>query len=274
MTSPIRREIYISSGRKNGFYTLRSATTSAHYTSDNHLRNLSTDPDKAEEKAKAYFDRVYGKDCVDVFFAGFADFDLTPWGAGLQPWEREQFSMIECGEWPFGKFKGQGIKDAPDSYLLYWSQQTVEADKTDRRVANALIEVCRSVVDARGLTSKFEERRAAREAQKALDAQVSNHIGEVGKRLDLRLTVRGSTRFETMYGWTYIYFMADDAGNVVIGKFSNPLKQDIDSQQWYEIRQDDVVVVKATIKDHGERDGVKQTVVQRPKVLEVVKAVA
>jgi hypothetical protein len=31
----------------------------------------------------------------------------------------------------------------------------------------------------------------------------------------------------------------------------------------------DTLTISATIKEHGVRDGVKQTVIQRPKVLEV-----
>lgn len=49
---------FISSGRKNAMYTLRVERRGGGYTSDNYICNLSTDPEKAEAKAREYFDRV------------------------------------------------------------------------------------------------------------------------------------------------------------------------------------------------------------------------
>ena len=37
-------------------YTLRVERRGGGYTSDNYICNLSTDPDKAEEKAREYYD--------------------------------------------------------------------------------------------------------------------------------------------------------------------------------------------------------------------------
>ena len=92
----VTRQIYISSGLKNGFYTLRLNTSGNGFETDIYLRNLSTDPYKAKAKAKAYFDRVYGDRCLDVSFVGYADFDLSPWGS-MEPWERAQMADVEKG---------------------------------------------------------------------------------------------------------------------------------------------------------------------------------
>ena len=93
----VTRQIYISSGLKNGFYTLRLNTSGNGFETDIYLRNLSTDPYKAKAKAKAYFERVYGwQPQADVVFLGYADFDLTPWGS-MEPWERAQMADVEKG---------------------------------------------------------------------------------------------------------------------------------------------------------------------------------
>lgn len=251
--SIVRRRLYIDSGMKNGFYTLRVESMCNGYHRDSYLRNLSTDPDKAEQKARAYFDRVYGPDCLDVVFDGWADFNLTDWGTALQPWEREQLKAIDAGLWPFGKYKGQPIHEAPDSYLIFWAQKAPEGP-----VLPSLIELCRSIADERGLVAKYEERRAAIAAQKAADAEVSQHVGTVGERRDWELIVRHVLRFETDFGWMYIHLMVDNAGNVVVGKFSKALAGADEGKR---------IRIKATVKSHGEREGVKQTVVNRPKLL-------
>ena len=71
---------FISSGRKNAMYTLRVERRGGGYTSDNYICNLSTDPEKAEAKAREYFDRVSARltetDTFKMVFQGFADFDL------------------------------------------------------------------------------------------------------------------------------------------------------------------------------------------------------
>ena len=251
VSSHVHRELYISSGLKNGFYTLRVRSRSGHYCADNYLRNLSTDPDKAERLAREYYDRVYGKNCQDVVLLGYADFDLTKWGTALQPWERQQIMEVDAGYWPFGKYKGTKISDAPDGYLMYFAKQPT----AESVVMTSLVERCRSIADERGLSAKYEERQREIAAQKLVDAEMSQHVGKVGERRGWQLTVRGKTRYEGHYGWTHIYIMADDAGNVVVGKFSKALP---------EVESGDRVVLKATVKEHGERDGVKQTIINRP----------
>ena len=102
------------------------------------------------------------------------------------------------------------------------------------------------------------ERVLAREAEQAALQERSQHVGAVGGRIELTLEVRKVLRFEsTNYGWppTYINLCRDAAGNAVVYKGSTG---------WTE---GETIVVKATVKEHGERDGVKQTVIQRPKII-------
>lgn len=247
----VSREIYISSGMLNGFYTLRSRTEAGLFSTDIYLRNLSTDADKAEAKAREYFDRVYGDTAADVRFAGFADFDLTPWGKALKPWEHKQMAAIEAGFWPFGKHAGARIEGSPEGYIVYWAEQTADASKP---VALALIEVCRSIADAAGLRVKFEERRKAVQAQRAADAARSTHVGTIGKRDTFAaLTLRALPSFDSMYGRVYIHILADAAGNVLIYKGGKALAE-----------VGATISIKATVKEHGERDGTLQTILSRP----------
>lgn len=101
------------------------------------------------------------------------------------------------------------------------------------------------------------ERDAKFEAMKAQDAANSQWIGEVGKRQDFELEVRWVKEFSGQYGMSYIHGLKDKAGNVIIYKGSNKL-----GNKGHEVK------VKATIKAHSERDGVKQTQIARPKLAE------
>lgn len=103
---------------------------------------------------------------------------------------------------------------------------------------------------------RYLERKAREEKRKAeqLSEAASEHVGEVGQRITITAaTAKLLTSWEGMYGTTYLYKFTDEQGNVFI---------------WYAsrgIEAHDGMTIKATVKDHNERDGVKQTVVTRCK---------
>lgn len=100
--------------------------------------------------------------------------------------------------------------------------------------------------------AKAEERAA----EKAKIASASAHLGEIGKRI--QFTVKSAdvlTHWETMYGTTYLNKIVDDAGNVLIWK----------SSSLAEIKPG--MKMRGTVKEHGEYDGIKQTVVTRCSII-------
>jgi hypothetical protein len=94
---------------------------------------------------------------------------------------------------------------------------------------------------------------SAREAERAADAARSQYVGKIGERIIIEGTIFFTTDYETAYGTTYVTGIKDAAGNVFIQK-GVPLG-----------RKGDELTIKATVKDHSERDGVKQTIISRPK---------
>ena len=104
-----------------------------------------------------------------------------------------------------------------------------------------------------------EERRAEWANEKAaLDAKRA-HVGTVGQKATMTITVVHLVILEGMYGTTYIHICEDADQNVVIYKGNSSAIPG----------KGHTVTVTATIKEHGVRDGVKQTVIQRPKLVEV-----
>ena len=104
------------------------------------------------------------------------------------------------------------------------------------------------------MIARGEERVAGYAAKRAKEAATSNWIGTVGERREFTVTIRTVIVIDGVYGASYLHIMHDADGNSVIYKGTNVLGEN-----------GATVTVKATIKEHGERDGVKQTKISRPK---------
>ena len=100
-----------------------------------------------------------------------------------------------------------------------------------------------------------ERREADREARRAQAAEESKYIGNIGERLTLSLrSAEFVTSWEGFFGYTYLYRFTDEDGNVLV---------------WFASGSQEVkgaTKLTGTVKEHSERDGVKQTVVTRCRV--------
>lgn len=109
---------------------------------------------------------------------------------------------------------------------------------------------------------RVQERDAKRTEQLSQDRAASQFIGTVGERRAFELTLRMSIDLETQFGLSTIYIFNDDAGNVVVYKGTKYLL----NAQGDRLQKGERITFKAaTIKAHNERDGVKQTIIARPK---------
>lgn len=97
----------------------------------------------------------------------------------------------------------------------------------------------------------------------AAQGATSAHVGTVGARLDLELTVERVTTVATDYGNKHIHTMVDAAGNALVWMTT--------SQR---LEQGRTIACKATIKAHGEYRGRLQTELARVKVAEPAKIAA
>lgn len=117
-------------------------------------------------------------------------------------------------------------------------------------------------VTTQEIQNKIAAERAARNAVKAI---VSQHVGEVGTRSEFHgLTVAMVRLIDSDYGVRSVIKFVDEAGNVLI---------------WFatgatELEKGQTLSIKATVKEHSEYQGVKQTIVTRAKVLAAVAVAA
>lgn len=102
---------------------------------------------------------------------------------------------------------------------------------------------------------RSRQQASERAAKVAQQAATSDHVGVIGDRHQFKLTIRFVRGFESLYGMTFIHVMDDNAGNVIVYKGSKELGEKGAS-----------LSLVATVAEHGERDGIKQTVIKRPKI--------
>lgn len=250
MTNPNVR-YYISSGEKNAMRTLRRVTTGnggATTYHDEYICNLARDFDVAMEKAKAIAgtNPVYG----DAF-------ELNDWGIGYTPksWEKAAVAAIEMGIMPFGKHKGSNLDDIfkDEGYVKYWVEQSAS-----NRASTVLIQKFVDAANVLGYFGKWEKEEEDKEAEKKMKQDTAKHVGVEGERITLDLKCLKVLKFEGMYGTTYYNICETREGNPVLYRGANSWDQGL------------CYKVKGTIKEHGFYEGVAQTSISRPTIIETI----
>lgn len=112
-----------------------------------------------------------------------------------------------------------------------------------------------------------KEREAKRIAEAEAARNSSEYVGEIGKRMEFNIAeMKLLSSWDTQYGVTYLYKFVTTDGNVLMWFASSIFgewKRVGKHQQFFQIT--DCNQIKATIKSHNERDGVKQTIITRCK---------
>lgn len=145
-----------------------------------------------------------------------------------------------------------------------WKEYTPEHEakleaQRQRRQAKREAEIQASVEEFERKQAEEKARLKARlEAQKA----ISQYVGEIGERLEVRATYLFSGWWEQRsfsgYGTEtmYCHNFKDADGNVLVWKTTSSLGLDDETE----------VTIKGTVKAHSEYKGEKQTVLTRCKV--------
>ena len=161
-----------------------------------------------------------------------------------------------------GKVKAQatladmGMSAAWDIYLTDWQNDQRE-EAILREMVSKLVKYGtlseKQVAFAQSLLERISG-RAALAAQRAAENAASAFLGAVGDRLTLTLTLQWSKSFETQYGMLTVHGFKDASGNIVIYKGQRIADKG------------ETLTLKATVKAHEDREGTRQTIINRPKV--------
>ena len=95
---------------------------------------------------------------------------------------------------------------------------------------------------------------------KASEFASSSHIGNVGDKIEIKAELTAVHWYDTRFNYhtitNWIYTFKDESGNVLVWKTTALIDE----------KAGDHVILKGTIKAHGEYNGVKQTELQRCKI--------
>lgn len=131
-------------------------------------------------------------------------------------------------------------------------QAELDAMKAEQEAINAEIK------------AKEEARKAEIEAQKAQ----SQYVGTVGEKITIEATLAFEASYQTQFGTTSIYSFKDAEGNTLVWKTSSSL--------WAGekvVMKGDKIRFTATIKEHSEYKGEKQTMLQRVRNIEMISEI-
>jgi len=106
--------------------------------------------------------------------------------------------------------------------------------------------------------AKRKARQAEWDDQRAKLNASREHVGAVGDKLTMALTLKKSIELDSRFGVTFINILEDDKRNVLIYKGN--------ADAVTRMQEGETLELTFTVKEHGVRDGVKQTVIQRPKL--------
>lgn len=101
---------------------------------------------------------------------------------------------------------------------------------------------------------KIIDERKARAAEREVNKLKSQHVGTVGQRQAFEAEVVFATYYDTQWGTTFVTGMKS-GDDIIVAKGTSDLS-------W--AKKGDKVEFMAMVKEHGERDGEKQTIVNRP----------
>lgn len=164
--------------------------------------------------------------------------------------------LAEMEEVGFNANSDKAVQDTQDA-LKWLSEQTDNGNY----MHNLKVACSNDYVTQMGIVASLFptwNRNLEYEAKKKAEAEkakVSEFVGEVGKRIEVKVKSYGAiTSYQTQWGWTIVWKITDEEGNVYIWKTGNDIPED-------------VKVIKGTVKAHNEYRETKQTELTRCKVV-------
>ena len=143
------------------------------------------------------------------------------------------------------------IKRAEKNHILYLNKVALGNE------INALKNIAYNYSE-KGVAQRAK--RLAWKKDKILTKNNSEFVGQVKDRGTFDLTLTFRKGFDTDFGVSFLNTLKDAQGNVFT-YWGNSLN---------DVEENTTITVKATIKDHREYQGTKQTVINRPKIIEGV----
>ena len=199
--------------------------------------------------------RTYLAACIEIIadrgYYKELKYDAIDWMKKNTPTEKN----LAGAETVIQYFKNLDPTDDFDNNARIYLTEKKATTRANGYIAYAYIRYCKLI------------EREIEIAKRAEDRKKSQHVGNVSDKITVTGKPSVVTSWQTQWGYTTIYKIVDADSNVFIWKTSGDLiAQD---ENGYDVYTPDMeeVTVKATIKEHNEYNGEKQTVLTRCKVI-------
>jgi hypothetical protein len=275
MTDHIKREVYIGTGELTGFYTLRKVVYSTDPNngwmfSDNYIKNLSTDPKKADELAAQYAART------GCLLTGYADFDLRAHTNNELLNNRVIAFIKEHQIINFGKYRGRTFSEIIESDPQY--MQWLKSEEVNIRIKQPAFKL--TTVAIQQLCEEGVLSIPEKVAKPAVEKKTSEFVGTVGEKIEIELKIVFRKYVSSQFGGSTMLIMVDENGNVV-KTFTNAswldeeVKDDTGSYFRQNVIKGDKIKLVGTVSKHDDSyNNEKSTILKRPKLIEVMKEAA
>lgn len=164
--------------------------------------------------------------------------------------------------------RGKWKEYTPEYEAKLEARRRKAAEKRAAEIAQKEAEEAQARAEAAQARAEAEAReKAEREAEEARireEKKISQHIGEIGDKIEIKATFIKTAWFEvpSFGGWgtdtMHIHTFKDESGNVLIWKTTKGLPLNIE--------EGDSINLKGTIKEHSEYKDEKQTVLTRCRI--------
>lgn len=186
-------------------------------------------------------------------YEGMVVCDRCGGNGGSDTWKFTGWTCYKCGG--TGKIASKWIERTPEY------QAKLDARRAKKQ-AERMAELERERAEREALIAEEEAKRKAEEERIKAQKAISQYVGEVGDKVDVKAVYDHSAWFDVKLGWTkqrvFIHTFRDENGSAIVWKTS--------SNSLYNIAEGDTVQIKGTVKEHSEYKDEKQTVLTRCKV--------
>lgn len=240
--------LYISSGEKSVFYTLKLRfkfkSRGKSFYSSRFVKSLSVDFNEALKKARVLSERY------DIAFKEPKD---------DHHWRMNQHASKEkihgSTVLTFGKYQGKSIKSVLDSNPQYFSW-LARNDKGNSRIISAIVDYLKQ--NRPDILNEKSYPCVDRVQLKKLWYDQSCHIGTLNGKIVFKGRVNKSWTTEGKWGQEAIVVLETVEGNHIKIKSRSADAFSLLEEEWYEI--------EATVIGHVDFKGIKQTLINRASI--------
>ena len=193
------------------------------------------------------------------YYVGDTTCDRCGGAGGADAWAYTGYTCYKCGG--TGLQQGKWKEYTPEYAAKLEARRQARAAKWEAEHAE---EIAKQKAEAEAKRQAEEARKAEEEARIKAEKAISQYIGNIGDKVEIKAVYLYSAHFEVRnfsgYGFEtmYIHGFKDAAGNKLVWKTSKHLS----------IRQDKEVTIRGTVKEHSEYKDERQTVLTRCKITE------